>query len=168
MSGTFVSDIMSKERAMQNGTNGRSGVVVRQRRTVYFVLILLFVVQSGITYTVATEASSPTAEMNDAAQRGDALYRQFNCTACHQFYGLGGHMGPDLTNVAIAEGKGPDFARAMIVHGSGLMPNLGVSNEQADDLVAFLEAVAATGTYPIRNLDITPWGTYREMHGDAE
>lgn len=106
--------------------------------------------------------------MNDAAQRGNELYRQFNCTACHQFYGLGGHMGPDLTNVTIAQGKGPDLARAMILHGSGRMPNLGVSKDQADDLVAFLEAVAATGTYPIRNFDITPWGTYREMHGHAK
>jgi hypothetical protein len=43
-----------------------------------------------------------------------------------------------------------------------------VRDEQADDLVAFLEAVAATGTYPVRNMDLTAWGTYREMHTDEE
>jgi nitric oxide reductase subunit C len=151
-----------------NGSIEPSGVGVRQRRTVYFVLIGLFLLQSGLTYTVSTEAPVPAAELNAAAQRGEALYREFNCTACHQFYGLGGYMGPDLTNVTIAPGKGPDFTRGIILHGSARMPALGVSKEQADDLVAFLEAVAATGTYPIRNLDLTPWGTYQEMHGDAK
>lgn len=167
MSGMFAIEFMS-DKSLPNGSKEPSGVGVRQRRTVYFVLIGLFVLQSGLTYTVSTEASSPSAELNDAAQRGEALYREFNCTACHQFYGLGGHMGPDLTNVTIAEGKGPDFARAVILHGSGRMPTLGVSKEQADDMVAFLEAVAATGTYPIRSLDLTPWGTYEQMHSDAK
>ncbi|QQS72708.1 MAG: cytochrome c [Flavobacteriales bacterium] len=159
---------MSKKQMVPNGSLEPSGVGVRQRRTVYFILIGLFVLQSGLIYTVSTEASSPAAELNASARRGEALYREFNCTACHQFYGLGGHMGPDLTNVAIAQGKGPEYARAFILHGSGRMPMLGVSKEQADDLVAFLEAVAATGTYPIRNLDLTPWGTYQQMHGDAK
>lgn len=151
-----------------DGSNGPSGFGVHRHRVVYFVLVGLFILQSGLTYTVSTEAASPAVELNDAAQRGEALYREFNCTACHQFYGLGGHMGPDLTNVTVAAGKGPDFARAVIFHGSGLMPNLAVSKEQADDLVAFLEAVAATGTYPIRSLDLTPWGTYEQMHSDAK
>ncbi|MCB0769583.1 MAG: cytochrome c [Flavobacteriales bacterium] len=151
-----------------NGSNEPSEVGVRQRRTVYFVLIGLFLLQTGLTYTVSTEAPTPASELNASAQRGEALYRKFNCTACHQFYGLGGYMGPDLTNVTTVQGKGPEYARAFILHGSGRMPMLGASEEQADDLVAFLKAVAATGTYPIRNLDLTPWGTYQEMHGDAK
>jgi nitric oxide reductase subunit C len=151
-----------------NGSIEPSEVGVRQRRTVYFVLIGLFLLQSGLTYTVSTEAPVPAAELNSAAQRGEALYREFNCTACHQFYGLGGYMGPDLTNVTIAEGKGPAFAKGVILHGSARMPALGVTPEEADDLVAFLEAVAATGTYPVRNMDLTAWGTYREMHTDGQ
>ena len=159
---------MSEKQVVPNGSNNPSGVGVRQRRTVCFVLIGLFILQTGLTYTVSTEAPIPAAELNASAQRGESLYREFNCTACHQFYGLGGYMGPDLTNVTITKGKGPEYARAFIIHGSGRMPALGVSKEQADDLVAFLEAVAATGTYPIRNVDLTPWGTYREMHSNAK
>ena len=37
----------------------------------------------------------------------------------------------------------------------------------AGDIVAFLQAVDATGTHPIRHIDLTPWGTYRSMHDDA-
>ena len=53
------------------------------------------------------------------------LFNQFNCTACHQFYGLGGYMGPDLTNVTADQGAA--FAKALIMHGSARMPALGVS-----------------------------------------
>lgn len=159
---------MATNGKVQDGSQGPSGFGVRKHRIVQLLLILLFVVQSALTYTTSTEVAAPAATLSAAAQRGEALYRDFNCTACHQFYGLGGYMGPDLTNVTFAEGKGPAFAKGVILHGSARMPALGVSPEQADDLVAFLEAVAATGTYPIRNMDLTAWGTYREMHIDGK
>lgn len=150
------------------GPKGPSGFGVNRQRLVYFVLISLFIVQTGLTYTSSTEVPDKAATLSEQAHRGEALYREFNCTACHQFYGLGGYMGPDLTNVTIAEGKGPAFAKGVILHGSARMPALGVSPKEADDLVAFLEAVAATGTYPVRNMDLTAWGTYREMHTDGQ
>lgn len=153
---------------VQNGSQGPSGFGVRKHRIVQFLLIFLFLIQSALTYTTSTEVATPAATLTAEARRGEVLYREFNCTACHQFYGLGGYMGPDLTNVTIAEGKGPAFARGVILHGSARMPALGVSPKEADDLVAFLEAVAATGTYPVRNMDLTAWGTYREMHTDGQ
>lgn len=136
------------------------------RRTIFFVLVVLFAGGSAVTYTSATAVRDARATYDDAATHGAQLYREFNCTACHQFYGLGGHMGPDLTNVISAPGKGPDFAKGIILHGTQRMPALGVTPQQADDIVAFLNAVDATGTYPIRHIDLTPWGTYRSMHED--
>lgn len=159
---------MSAVDRMNDGANHPAGFGIYRHRMVYFVLIALFVIQSGLTYTTSTEVLSEKADLTPQAQRGEALYREFNCTACHQFYGLGGYMGPDLTNVTIAEGKGPAFAKTLILYGSARMPALGVTTQEADDLVAFLEAVAATGTYPIRNMDLTPWGTYRDMHTNGK
>ncbi|MDX9752274.1 MAG: cytochrome c, partial [Flavobacteriales bacterium] len=125
------------------------------RRAIFFVLVALFAVQSAITYTTATAVADPQARYDAAAERGARWYREFNCTACHQFYGLGGHMGPDLTNVISAPDKGAAFARGIILHGTQRMPVMGVSPEQADDLVAFLQAVDVTGVHPIRHLDLT-------------
>lgn len=139
----------------------------QHRRVIYLLLVLLAIAQSAMTYTTATTVREPKAAYDAAAQRGALWYREFNCTACHQFYGLGGYMGPDLTNVVSAPGKGEDFARGIILHGTQRMPALGVTAAQADDLVAFLRAVDATGTHPIRHVDLTPWGTYRSMHDDA-
>ena len=136
------------------------------KRWIYFGLIGLFIVQSILTWSTSTAVPEGMGTLNESALRGRELFNQFNCTACHQFYGLGGYMGPDLTNVTTE--KGADFAKALIMHGSATMPALGVSSKQADDLVAYLEAMAASGTYPIRDLNLTWYGTYTEMHGDEK
>jgi nitric oxide reductase subunit C len=132
------------------------------RRAIFFLLTGLFVLQTFLTWSTSTAVPEGMGTLNEQALRGRALFNQFNCTACHQFYGLGGYMGPDLTNVTL--NKSPAFAKALIMHGSATMPALGVNEEQADDLVAYLEAMASSGTYPIRELNITPYGTYKEMH----
>ncbi|MCH7870146.1 MAG: c-type cytochrome, partial [Planctomycetes bacterium] len=33
------------------------------------------------------------------AKSGLAIWRENNCQACHQIYGYGGFLGPDLTNL---------------------------------------------------------------------
>jgi nitric oxide reductase subunit C len=132
------------------------------RRLIFFSLSGLFVLQTFLTWSTSTAVPEGMGTMDEQALRGRTLFNQFNCTACHQFYGLGGYMGPDLTNVTSE--KGAAFAKALIMHGSATMPALGVSDAQADDLVAYLEAMAASGTYPIRSFNPTPYGTYKEMH----
>jgi nitric oxide reductase subunit C len=140
------------------------GLRTSHRRLIFFVLVALFVVQTGLTWTSSTEVVAGKGTLDAAAYRGRQLYQDFNCTACHQFYGLGGYMGPDLTNVTRAKGKGRDYSIGIILHGTERMPALGVSAAEADDLVAYLDAWAASGTYPVRALNLTPWGTYLEMH----
>ena len=124
MSATFASDIMSNERGIPNGTNQRSRAVVRQLRKVYSVLLPLDVHTFGSTCRLSSEAPSPAAEMNDAAQRGDALYRQFNCMAYSQINSLGGHSGLHFPNVRIAEANTSDFAMAMVLPDNDRMPDL--------------------------------------------
>ena len=47
--------------------------------------------------------------MNKEAITGKVLYQKYNCTACHQIYGLGGFLGPDLTIVVSQQGKGEAY-----------------------------------------------------------
>ena len=90
---------------------------------------------------------------------GQALYQEMNCIACHQLYGLGGHMGPDLTNVVSAADKGVDYARAFIENGTSKMPDYNLSEAQVDALVQFLEFVDSSGTYPPKHPEIRWYGT---------
>ncbi len=109
-----------------------------------------FAVYSVIVYTSGTEAPGPSAS-SQHVKNGLALFQKHNCIACHQFYGLGGYMGPDLTNVISAPGKGADYARAFIENGTVRMPDYNFTATETDDLVHFLEFVAASGQYPARN-----------------
>ncbi len=90
---------------------------------------------------------------------GKTLYQEKNCTACHQLYGLGGHMGPDLTNVISALDKGADYARAFIESGTEKMPDFDLDEAQVDAVVQFLEFVDSAGTYPPRQPEINWYGT---------
>ena len=55
-------------------------------------------------------------------------------------------MGPDLTNVT--SNYSPMYARAFIMNGTVNMPNFDLSDEELDAIVAYLEFVDETGTYP--------------------
>ncbi len=132
------------------------GVVTIKNRAIFATLCLCFAIYSVHVYTSGTEAAH-VPPMPQAASRGQDLFQQHNCIACHQFYGLGGYMGPDLTNVI--SNRGPAYARAFMAAGTQAMPNFDLAGNELDDLVSFLEFVDKTGTYPPKNFDVTWFGT---------
>jgi nitric oxide reductase subunit C len=105
---------------------------------------------------MGTEASH-LAPISDEARHGQKLFQQHNCIACHQFYGLGGYMGPDLTNVISS--YSPAYARAFLVAGTARMPNFNLDEGEVDALVSYLEFVDSTGTYPPQDYEVTWFGT---------
>jgi nitric oxide reductase subunit C len=121
-------------------------------------LCAAFVAYSAYVYTAGTRVPQPVA-LTDSVHDGYRLFQQHNCIACHQFYGLGGYMGPDLTNVISSEGKGPLYARAFMQAGTARMPDFALSERELDALIAFLEYVDAAGTYPAENYTIRWYGT---------
>lgn len=127
-----------------------------KNRAIFATLCVSFVFYSAYVYTMGTEAPQ-IAPMSDRARHGQALFQEKNCIACHQFYGLGGYMGPDLTNVI--SNRGAAYARAFIVAGTARMPNFGLADHEVDALVAYLEFVDSTGTYPPQDVDVTWYGT---------
>lgn len=133
----------------------RWGAVI-DKRFVFAGLCLAFALYSARVYTTGT-LSTHGAPMNDLARYGQQVYQQYNCVACHQFYGLGGYMGPDLTNVMSRRGEA--YSRAFITAGTAAMPNFGLSAEEVDGLIAFLAFVDSTGTYPAQNYEVAWYGT---------
>ena len=119
-------------------------------------LCLAFIPYSAYVYTSGTEAPH-IAPMNAEARYGQVLFQQHNCIACHQFYGLGGYMGPDLTNVV--SNKGSAYARAFLMSGTPRMPNFNLNEAELDAMVAYLEFVDTTGRYPADEYQINWYGT---------
>ena len=95
--------------------------------------------------------------MSDLERHGAEVFQKYNCIACHQFYGLGGYMGPDLTNVI--SNRGELVARVFITAGTASMPRLGLADDEVDAVLAYLAFVDQTGTYPIENYDVQWFGT---------
>jgi nitric oxide reductase subunit C len=98
--------------------------------------------------------------MSDLERHGAEVFQSYNCVACHQFYGLGGYMGPDLTNVISRRGDG--YARAFIAAGTASMPNLGLAPAEIDAVLAYLAFVDRTGTYPPENYVVRWYGSVEQ------
>ena len=127
----------------------REGAI--ENRTVFGTLCVAFVIYTATVYTSGT-AATHDEPINAAARNGQQVFQDYNCIACHQFYGLGGYMGPDLTNVIST--KGEAYSRAFIAAGTLRMPNFGLDEDQVSDLVAYLAFVDKTGTYPPENYNV--------------
>ena len=129
-------------------------------RAIFGTLCVLFAFYSIYVYTTGTEAAH-VSEMSAEARHGQDLFQQHNCIACHQFYGLGGYMGPDLTNVISK--RGAAYAGAFMTSGTQRMPNFELRPDEVTALVAYLEFVDQTGTYPPENYEVTWYGAvYQE------
>jgi len=124
-------------------------------RAIFGSLLASFAIYSAHVYTSGTEAAH-VPPLTDQGRHGQQLFQQHNCIACHQFYGLGGYMGPDLTNVI--SNRGAAYASAFLMTGTPRMPDFGLDKTEVDALVAFLEFVDETGTYPAQNYQITWYG----------
>lgn len=122
-------------------------------------LILIFVSYNAIIYLQSNAVVMP--EMNKQALEGERLYQQYNCTSCHQLYGLGGYLGPDLTNVVSNKRKGYSYVKAILNSGIGTMPTFSFTESEKEALTAFLAHVDSTGFYPDRNAKISPSGWVR-------
>ncbi len=118
------------------------------------LLLAAFVAYSFTLYATLPGGGEPLAP---AADRGKALWQRYNCTACHQVYGLGGFLGPDLTN--IYSNRGEAHIRAMLRTGTNTMPVYPLSDAQLDDLMAYLRHIDGTGKADPRTFKIHPDGT---------
>ncbi|MGN6399288.1 MAG: c-type cytochrome [Flavisolibacter sp.] len=120
------------------------------RVVILLLLIALYCGYSLLIYTKGTESrlyitSIEQQKIND----GKRLYQQYNCQACHQIYGLGGYLGPELTTAYSDKNRGENFMRAMLQAGGSRMPRFHLSTQQIDALIAYLKYVDTTAT-PIK------------------
>lgn len=108
---------------------------------VLIVLVVAFAGYSILVYTVGTAPSTEGARLSSSASIGRELFLKNNCSSCHQLFGLGGYLGPELTTVISQNGKGEEYARAFIKSGTARMPDFGFTDEEVSDLIAFLKCV---------------------------
>ena len=131
----------------------------RSRCTFLVVLTGIFLCQTWMVYVDAAGRELPP--LSAQATRGQGLWFQHNCQSCHQLYGFGGFLGPDLTNLAqrLESHSGEEGAnRAALVTrldtvlttGSARMPAFHLDLEEREALASFFEELSRTGTGQIQ------------------
>ncbi|MET0760352.1 MAG: cytochrome c [Flavobacterium sp.] len=122
-------------------------------------MAFLLTVFSLYNFTIYTKENSDyTTILSPKAIEGQTLWQENNCYSCHQLYGLGGYLGPDLTNVFSTKEKGPDYINAYLNSGIKSMPQFNFSEKDKEALVTFLKEVDQSGYYPNHNAQIKPNG----------
>jgi len=108
--------------------------------TVFFALLfaaLIFDSERRIPERSNASAITP------AVIAGKKIWETNNCIGCHTLLGEGAYFAPELGNVYPR--RGPEFIKAWIksqpskVPGRRQMPNFHLTDQQLDDLVAFLK-----------------------------
>lgn len=117
----------------------------RATPAVLFAFALAYIAISAMTY--ADEGVRP-APMSDEAREGKRAWERRNCSACHQIYGMGGYLGPDLTNVWSR--RGSNHVARVLTEGWQDMPNLNLAEREIERLMDYLEFLDTTGTFPPR------------------
>lgn len=116
-------------------------------RIVVFSLWAVFAGYSGYAHLHPGEPRA-SARMTEMEAYGFTVWRENNCQACHQLYGTGGYLGPDLTNVTSRRSAG--HIESTLTRGSPPMPRFELDPLQREGLLAFLNYVDATGHWPPR------------------
>jgi nitric oxide reductase subunit C len=110
------------------------------------VLVSLFSIYNFFIYT--SENTQPPVKLNPEASLGLQIWQENNCWSCHQVYGLGGYLGPDLTNIYSHPDKGESYIKAFLNTGVRTMPKFDFTEEEKDAIVAYLKHIDSTGYFP--------------------
>ncbi len=109
-------------------------------------LLSAFAVQTWLIYTDPVGQDSPP--LTSEASRGREIWHQENCGVCHQIFGYGGFLGPDLTNLARRKEWSQALFRDLdlvLRTGSARMPVFDLSEEDTRCLAVFFEELDQLG-----------------------
>ena len=129
----------------------------KQKFFIFSVLSIGFITYSSFLYTHLPK-QNPSFSSSEAS--GKALWQKHNCTACHQIFGLGGYLGPDLTNEYTL--RGPAFIHIFLQTGNTTMPNYHLSETEIQELTDYLKSVDHSGKSDPRTFSINTNGTINQ------
>lgn len=121
------------------------------------ILVFLFLFYSFFLYADLPAQENYSDKQNDT---GKMTWQKYNCNACHQIYGLGGYLGPDITNVYST--KGLAYIQAFLKNGTNIMPDFHLTEHEINDLTVFLKNTDVTGKSDPKTFTIYHDGTIEQ------
>ncbi len=110
-----------------------------------FFFVLFVVLTIDTMGKLDRRAPAITEEVN----AGKMVWHKYDCIGCHTILGNGSYFAPDMTKVA--ELKPKDYLKQFLmdpksVNPKAAMPKFGITSEEADHLIAFLEWISKVDT----------------------
>lgn len=121
-------------------------------------LVISFIIYTSFIYRQPIVVNE-LPEVSSTVMEGKMIWQNKNCGACHQIYGLGGFLGPDLTNVYSATGKGPAYISAFVTGGTPVMPSFQLEEHEMTALLQYLRHIDASGKSDPKRFKINYDGT---------
>ena len=129
-------------------------------RPKFFVISVLLTAFLGYSIFLYSTLPIKQTPLNKEADAGKFIWQKYNCNACHQVYGLGGYLGPDLTNAYSFRGKA--YIKAFLNAGVSAMPNFHLTDSEINDLLAYLKDMDTSGQSDPRSFTINYDGTIQQ------
>jgi nitric oxide reductase subunit C len=112
------------------------------RNLFVFGSLLCFVVLVILTIDTMGKLDKRAPEITDQVDAGKKVWHKYDCIGCHTILGNGSYFAPDLTKAV--ERKPKEYLKKFImdpraIKPNSAMPKLGLSEKEANDLIAFLD-----------------------------
>ncbi len=126
------------------------------------ITVAIILSTAFLSYSIFLYAANPSKQyaVSEEAIFGKQIWQQQNCVACHQVYGLGGYLGPDLTNNYRL--RGPEYIKAFITYGTPAMPAFHLTEKEKNALLTYLKSLDASGIADPKSFRIQLNGTIEQ------
>lgn len=119
------------------------------RNLFIFGSLFFFLIFLALTFDTLGQLDQRAPEIGQDVDDGKMVWHKYNCIGCHTILGNGTYFAPDLTKVVARKPK--SYLKRFVmdpkgVKGDAVMPGLGITPDEADKLMAFLEWISRVDT----------------------
>lgn len=119
------------------------------RNLFIFGSLFFFVIFVALTYDTMLSLDKRAPEITEEVNAGKMVWHKYDCIGCHTILGNGSYFAPDMTKVA--EHKPKDYLKKFLmdpraVNPKAAMPKLGLTSQEADHLLVFLDWITKVDT----------------------
>ncbi len=112
------------------------------RNLFIFGSLFFFVIFLGMTYDTLGNLDKRAPEITDQVDAGKKVWHKYDCIGCHTIFGNGSYFAPELAKITEKKPKG--YLKKFLmdpkaVNPAASMPKFGITADEADKLLAFLD-----------------------------
>jgi nitric oxide reductase subunit C len=111
--------------------------------------LIFFAIFLAMTFDTLNQLDSRAPIITQAVDDGKMVWHKYDCVGCHSIFGNGTYFAPDVTKIAAHKPKG--YLKKFLmdpkgVNAQAVMPKLGISSLEADNLISFLDWISKVDT----------------------